>query len=56
MIELTPVLAFQVMLVTVITIITLIPMIKKRNRIKDRYDVVINVYYMYSNQFFLPHE
>jgi len=55
-IEITPVLAFQVVLVTVVTIIALIPMFKKEIGIKTGMMLLSMYIVSIVIQFFLPHE
>ena len=55
-IELTPVLAFQVVLVTVVTIIALIPMFKKEIGLKTGMMLLSMYVICIAIQFFLPHE
>jgi cation:H+ antiporter len=55
-IELTPVLAFQVVLVTVVTIIALIPMFKKEIGLKTGMMLLSMYIVSIVIQFFLPHE
>ena len=55
-IELTPVLMFQVVLVTVITIIALIPMFKKEIGLKTGMMLLSMYMVSIAIQFFLPHE
>ena len=55
-IELTPVLAFQVVLVTVVTIIALIPMFKKEIGLKTGMMLLSMYIISIVIQFFLPHE
>lgn len=56
MIELTPVLTFQVVLVTVITIIALISMFKKEIGLKTGMMLLSMYMVSIAIQFFLPHE
>jgi cation:H+ antiporter len=55
-IELTPVLAFQVVLVTVVTIIALIPMFKKEIGLKTGMMLMSMYIISIVIQFFMPHE
>ncbi|HEX7817967.1 MAG TPA: hypothetical protein VF419_01185, partial [Nitrososphaeraceae archaeon] len=55
-IELTPVLAFQVVLVTVVTIIALIPMFKKEIGLKTGMMLMSMYIISIVIQFFVPHE